>query len=359
MNQDLFYFDISNQNSNEQHLGNSDIFNDINYDILNNLKHQSSQYFNPFSFNNSQPSNCLNKFKNEGETELDEEKDIKNIKINNINTNIINNNYFYQINNIDNNNYIINNTVNNNKCICQCLKYNQLFPVNFNENYNKILQYEDHFFNSSVNIESNAIRFNKDNSNYLNFNYIDIDEDSKSNNISFSLSNNINNNDDNKDEINTDNFYNIELKSNKIINNNSGNENGKIDLNNNKKALKRKNNSKTKNKNLLGMKRKEKKRKKENKNQQIIQYGHPQKMIYKTIKQKLNIHKKLDPECRKDTFLLIYTISKVKNIIKDEELKGNIKDKINLQRIKDLYKNSILSLEHREYAQDITGFKLI
>ena len=92
MNQDLFYFDISNHSSNDPHLSTSEIFNDINYDILNNLNYQSpSQYFNPFSFNNIQSFNSLNKFKNENEMELDEEKDIKEIKVNNI---IINNNYF-------------------------------------------------------------------------------------------------------------------------------------------------------------------------------------------------------------------------------------------------------------------------
>ncbi len=371
MNQDLFYFDISNHSSNDPHLSTSEIFNDINYDILNNLNYQSpSQYFNPFSFNNIQSFNSLNKFKNENEMELDEEKEIKEIKINNINNNtIINNNYFCQINNIDNNNYIINNNINSNKCKCQChcLKYNQLLPVNSNDNnYNQILKYEDYFLNNpSFNYENNIANYNKDNSNYLNVNYIDIHENSKSNNISFNLSNNIKNNNDNnnKDELETNNLnnlINIDLSPNNAINK-SDNEklNENLNNNDNKKTLKRNSTKKTSNKNFIGVKRKDKKRKKENKIEQIIKYGHPQKNIYKTIKQKLNIHKKLDPECRKDTFLLIYTISKIKNMIKDVESKGNIKDKINFTRIKDLYIKSILSLEHREYAQGITGFKLI
>ena len=365
MNQDFSFFDNSNHNSNDQFPGNSEIFNDINYDLLNNLKNQSSQNINPFSFNSYQSHHTLNKSKEESEIESDEEKELnQNNNCHNPNINsIINNNYFYQINNIENN-LIINkniNNINNNICnnCCQCKKYNQLIPLN--ENNNKILQYEDYFLNASFNNENNLFNFNNENNNYLNLNLYD--KNNKSN-ISF----NNNNNNNNKIEINTNNFFNINLNPNNNNNLNNLEINNIINkdktgiedihLINKNKKLKRKT-EKTISKNLLNNKRKTKKRKKDNRHEGVIEYGHPQKLIYKTIKQKLNIHKKLDLECRNDSILLIYTISKLKNIIKNSELKGNMKDKINLERIKNLYRNSIISLEYKEYAQDITGYKLI
>ena len=74
------------------------------------------------------------------------------------------------------------------------------------------------------------------------------------------------------------------------------------------------------------------------------------------MKQKLNMHKKLDLECRNDTIHLIYSISKLKNILKNVLSKENVNVKI---RIQNIYKNSIFYLQHREYAQDITGYNLI
>ena len=43
MNQDFFQSEMLNKYSNESFSVNSDIFNDINYDSLNNLKNNSSQ----------------------------------------------------------------------------------------------------------------------------------------------------------------------------------------------------------------------------------------------------------------------------------------------------------------------------
>ena len=364
MNQDFFFFDTSSHNSNDQFPGNSEIFNDINYDLFNNLKNQSFQNINPFSFNNYQPQHTLNKSKDESGIESDEEKEFNINNCNNLNSNkIINNNYFYQINNIDNN-LIINkniNNINNNICnnCCQCKKFNQLIPLN--ENQNKILQYEDYFLNASFNYENNLFNFNNENNNYLNLNIYD------KNNKSNSSFNNNNNNNNNKIEINTNNFFNINLNPNNNnlnnieINNIINKDKTDIDdihlINSNKTLIPK--SDKNINRNLLNNKRKTTKKKKDNINERIIEYGHPQKIIYKTIKQKLNIHKKLDSECRSDSILLIYAISKLKNIIKNSELKGNKKDTINFERIKNLYRNSIISLEYRDYAQDITGFKLI
>ena len=77
------------------------------------------------------------------------------------------------------------------------------------------------------------------------------------------------------------------------------------------------------------------------------------------MKQKLNLHKKLDPECRNDTILIIYTLSKLKKIIKSLETSNKIKNKANIERMKTLYKNIIIKLQHKEYAQNIIGYNLI
>ena len=91
----------------------------------------------------------------------------------------------------------------------------------------------------------------------------------------------------------------------------------------------------------------------------MLSSGHPKKRFFKTMKQKLNLHKKLDPECRNDTILIIYTLSKLKNIIKRLESNNKIKNKNSFERMKTLYKNYIINLQHKEYAQNIIGYNLI
>ena len=320
MNQDVFCFDIHNQLSSELFFENSEIFKDNNYyDLLNNIKSQSSQ-INFCSFNNFYFSNSIINIRNE-KTEIDKEKekqtDIKLIfNSNNINTNIINNNT-YNSNNIIEKNQELNNT-----------------PLN--KNNNKRL-YDDFL----LNYENNSFNFKVNNNMKL------INENNKTN-ILFN-----NNKNKNEPSINIDFDNNINKKEleNKIIdeeakNNNYNNDEFSLVKQNIKNFI-----------NFIGKrKRRINKKRKSIIENQIIKYGHPKALIYKTMKQKLNIHKKLDLECRNDTILLIYSISKLKNILKNVLSKKNVNDK---NRIQNLYRNSILYLQHREYAQDITGYNLI
>ena len=158
MNQDVFCFDIHNQLSSELFFENSEIFKDNNYyDLLNNIKSQSSQiYF--CSFNNFYFSNSIINIRNE-KTEIDKEKekqtDIKLIfNSNNINTSIINNNT-YNSNNIIEKNQELNNT-----------------PLNKNNNkrlYDDfLLNYENNSFNFKVN--NNMKLINENNKTNILFN---------------------------------------------------------------------------------------------------------------------------------------------------------------------------------------------
>ena len=356
MSRDIFCFDISNHLCNTEISGNTEIFND-NIDDLsdNNQKNLEKQKLNLFSTNYHLDNSFIN-IKNESVTDSDKEEEEKELNIDIINNNNINNNFFYGIyNNINNNidnNFIINSNSNKNvcNCCCSCLKCSQNIP--FNEKQFKI-PYEDLFLNSSLNYDNNLLNLNE-NGKYINY--------FNKNNQTFLLSNNNNN----KIETNNNIFLNInlDLDKNNINNKDIDNTNNVEERNNNHIIIKEKNynssmiiNNKI---NInLSSKRIIKRRKKENKINQIILYGHPNRIIYKTMKQKLNIHKKLDLECRKDTILLIYSIAKLKKIFKKILSKKNITDKIYFQRIQNIYKNSILSLQHREYAQDITGYKLI
>ena len=353
MNQDKFFLDIPNQFSNITMSESNELFNENNLDLPINQNNQFSQEINFFSINNSDFINFPNRLKNEYKAESDKEKEIKfNIDTNNINNNI--NNSSVCINNnitkiLDDNNFIINSNLSNSVCNCSCCKYSQ--NTSFKDNNNKI-HYEENFLNSSYNNDNHL--FNIDESkNYINlFN--------KNNKTNFLFDNNNNKNDKAK------NYINIDLKNE----NNTNNSNKDIDKVKDKE-IKEKNNNVNKDTNLnndnipkiiinLSAKRKLKKiRRKENKVNVTIEYGHPKKIYYKTMKQKLNIHKKLDLECRTDTFLFIYSISNLKKILAKIISKKKIKDKIYFNRIQNIYKNSILSLQHREYAQDITGYKLL
>ena len=44
---------------------------------------------------------------------------------------------------------------------------------------------------------------------------------------------------------------------------------------------------------------------------------------------------------------------------KDLETSNKIKNKANIERMKTLYKNIIIKLQHKEYAQNIIGYNLI
>lgn len=354
MNKDIFCLDIPNHLCNPEISGNPEIFNDNNDDLSdNNQKNFHQQKLNLFS-TDSRLDDSFN-IKNESITDSDKdeyeeekEKSLKlKIDIHNKNNNI-NNNYFYNINNNIDNNFIINsNNVCN--CSCNCLKCSQ--NILFNDQLFK-MPYEDYFLNASLNYENSLFNLNENGKNINFFN---------KNNQTSSFNNN-----NNKNETNNNIFFNINLDfDNKDINKKDvDGSNNKEEKDNNHIKCKENNcnNSMIINNKIninLSAKRIIKRRKKENKINQVILYGHPQKITYKTMKQKLNIHKKLDLECRNDTILLIYSVANLKKIVKKMLLKENIRDKIYFQRIQNIYKNSIQSLQHREYAQDITGYKLI
>ena len=84
-------------------------------------------------------------------------------------------------------------------------------------------------------------------------------------------------------------------------------------------------------------------------------YGHPNRIKYKTIKQKLNIHKKIDKECREDTFSLLHSLKRLKLLLEKIKKKGKIRKRKNLKKLKIFFNKSILSLDHKLYAQDILG----
>ena len=351
MKQDIFCLDIPNQIPNITMSDNNELFDENIYNLSINQNKQFSPKTDFFSINNSNFINSQGDLKSKYKTESDKEKDIKlNFDIHNINNNI--NNYCCFNSNInelfDNTNFIRKSNLSNNICNCTFCKNSQC--ISFNDSINEI-PYEENFSKTAYNYENNI--FNSDESNkYVNI----FNENNKTNSLS--------NNNNNKIEI-SKNYININSDSeNNIINLNknidkinyierkekSNNESIGSDLSNNmSKAIIN-----------LGSKRKIKKiRRKENKVNPIIEYGHPIKIKYKTMKQKLNIHKKLDLECRTDSLIFIYSISNLKKILTKILSKKNIKDKIYFHRIQNLYKNSILSLQHREYAQDITGYKLI
>lgn len=320
---------------------NNELFNENSYDLSINQKNLFSQKINFFSNNNSEFFNSSNNLKNEYKTESDKEKELKvNIDIDNINNSInnyccINNNI---TNNFDNNTIIINNNFSHNSCNCPCHKYSQ--NTSFNDNINKI-SYEENFLINTYNYDNNIFNFD-DNNNYI----------SLFNKTNF-LFNNNNKIDMTKNYISIDSDYEKDLIiASKDIDKSKDKERSKdiTNLNNNMSKIII---------NLSSKRKLKKIRRKDNKANAIIQYGHPKKIIYKTMKQKLNIHKKLDLECRSDTLLFIYSISNLKKILSNILSKKNIKDKIYFNRIKNIYKNSILSLQHREYAQDITGYKLL
>ena len=357
MNQDFFQSDMLNKYSNESFSVDSDIFNDINYDSLNNLKNYSSQ--NIVSQNNFYHlgSSIIN-FKNENESKIESDKEIeKDSSISNDFDNNMNNNQCFYNNYIlnINNNFIINNYSNNNNNCCNCNnnKYSQYIPFN-----DKSLSYEDIFVNTSINFENSL--FNN-NSIFIT----KINNNNKSININNKEIKKNNNDKDNKTKLNNNEKLN-KHKNEQKINVNIEEEELPINENiNEKKDNKVINLAKKENSNIcnpkinLNIKRKIKKKKNENKTNNVIQYGHPKKRFFKTMKQKLNLHKKLDPECRNDTILIIYTLSKLKNIIKSLETSNKIKNKNSFERMKTLYKNYIINLQHKEYAQNIIGYNLI
>lgn len=353
MDKNLFFYNMLNQYSNEKN--EEGVNHEINYDLLNNIKYQqSSQNFISaiFGQNNSSAIFSLNNIKinSKAESDIDKEKASELNKSNNINNNINadkksiadeNNNknfsygdYFLNACSIYENNCLIQNKLN----LTPINSHNELNNYIINNNKNHINNYD----NFIQNVEYNNLDYEKINNNKnISINNIII------NNIDFNNNNIFN---QHKELLNEKyNIINNKINKSNInnINKDEKNKNGKInyDLHNHLNNIK--------------VKRKRKRKKKiENKINEIIRYGHPNSLIYKTMKQKLNVHKKFDLECRNDSLLFIHIISKLKNIIKKIVREQKIKNTSDFQVLKDLYTKSIISLQHRYYAQEITGYKL-
>ena len=73
---------------------------------------------------------------------------------------------------------------------------------------------------------------------------------------------------------------------------------------------------------------------------------------FKTLKQKLNHHKKMEPKCRSDTINLIKSISELKKIILYLKTKNSVKVPISLIK---KYEKILSSIPHREYAHLLSG----
>ena len=394
-------YDIFNQYSVDNLRRFNENSSNYNIDLLNNLKYQSSHNMlsGLFAPNNLYSAYSLNNINfNKTESDFGKEKNIKlnevdinnNINLNNINNNFLNYSHNNIINNNINNNNIgtdynnLNNKSNNNINYNNSLRNSQ-FNIIYNENNNN-LSYGDYFLNASNYnniLLQNKLKLNVINPNNNIMNKINNNNNTNLFNNNYFLNFDYNNNNLNKEANNNQNININNIIINNIAFNNKETENeknknekdGGISINietdkNNNEIKKDKENKNSKNELIqnvgqeVGDTEKPKKRRRRKKNFtnkiiQIIKYGHPKSIIYKTMKQKLNIHKKFDLECRNDSLLLIHTISKLKLIIKKLISKKKIKNKSQIQILKDFYRNSILSIQHREYAQDITGYKLI
>lgn len=80
-------------------------------------------------------------------------------------------------------------------------------------------------------------------------------------------------------------------------------------------------------------------------------------LSYKTKKQKVSHHGKMDPECQKDSINLLKNISSVKDILLSLYKKDKIKYK-DIEGIKDKFEKIMRDISINEYAQMICGYKL-
>ena len=77
-------------------------------------------------------------------------------------------------------------------------------------------------------------------------------------------------------------------------------------------------------------------------------------LTYKTKKQLISHHSKMDIECQRDTILCLKLIAYAKKIILNK-IKKNILKKDNLKFIIEKYENVIKNIGLKEYAQMICG----
>lgn len=298
------------------------VSNDIFYNRENIIEKKIES---PFIFNNPFPTqnlilsnifgrnpsnNSLNfPMPNKSESELSKIDKYSNQDFNTLNTisNQNMNEYYKSSINLDNNN--------TNKKIFN-------FNIDLNNDNKLFIDNNNNLLNQNELLNNNSSKINKSNSfislmnDNMKLSYSDYFLKASANQDNYNFSNfNINNNiiqnDNNKKE----------KKSKKIITN-------KIIIKNNKNKL-------------------------DIDDFDLLTYGHPQKIKYKSIKQILNIHKKLDLECRDDTFYLLHTIAKLQKILKNISKNGRIKNNNKYEELKKFFKNSVMNLQHKLYAQNI------
>lgn len=80
-------------------------------------------------------------------------------------------------------------------------------------------------------------------------------------------------------------------------------------------------------------------------------------LSYKTKKQKVSHHGKMDPECQKDSINLLKNISNVKDLLLSLYKKDKIKYK-DIEGIKEKFEKTMRDISINEYAQMICGYKL-
>ena len=314
MRKNALYSDIFNQFSND--LNNDNNLSDRRLDFFYNMNNgMSSHNFRSNFFGQNNSFFSYNNSMNFGKIS---ESEFPNFKNDNNNLNNSNYSIFHKSSlNFDNNKNINNNEVNK----ISIPSFGTFLQIPDN---NKQLAYGDYFLKVSSNL---------DNIDYQTQNKINIQ---KLNNNSIIINNIISNNNNTEDAIKEKKPKKI-LNNKIIISNNIMNDNNINNANNNKIKNKKKN---------------------EQEDFNPLFYGHPKKIKYKTVKEKLNVHKKFDKECREDTFSLLYTIQKLKKLLENMEKDGKIQDDENFEQLKEIYTRSILSIQHKLYAQTITGDKI-
>ena len=257
----------------------------------------------------------------------------------NYNNNIINNYNFKRLSSKSNQNITtqsfkifsdnnINNNNNNTKLT------NSSFPnINFFFN-NKFT--ENEFFASEK--ENNP--FNITNDSFFNLNNKNLSQSVyKLENIDNNLINNLNNNNNNIN--NNNNVNNNNINNNNAINNNQKNiktsQKQKLNQNNN---INEENNYKDNNIKI---------------NTKFFCEHLNCAEKFKTLKQKLNHHKKMSYDCKKDTIHLLKNINRLKKII---NILYNNKKIIIPNSLKEKYEKNIRKIPHHEYALLLTGYYL-
>lgn len=81
-------------------------------------------------------------------------------------------------------------------------------------------------------------------------------------------------------------------------------------------------------------------------------------LSYKTKKQKVSHHGKMDPECQKDSIMLLKQISLCKDLIVSLSKKNKIKEK-DIEEVQNKFEKMMRDISINDYAQMICSSKLV